>query len=84
VPYGTRITGELLAKIEKAEDAVRRIGIAQIRVRAHGDIARIEVLPADFEKLISNNDLLSKELRSLGFKYICLDIDGFRSGSLDG
>lgn len=83
VPYGTRITSELLMRIEKAEDAVRSLGIGQIRVRAHGDIARIEVLPSDFEKLLSNAGPLTKELRSLGFKYVCLDIEGFRSGSLD-
>jgi uncharacterized protein len=83
VPYGTRITGALLAKIERSEDAIREKGISQIRVRAHGDIARIEVLPDDFEKLISNADALTRELKALGFKYICMDIEGFLSGSMD-
>jgi len=83
VPYGTRITEDLLNMIEKAEEAVRSRGVAQIRVRAHGEIARIEVLPSDFEKLISDRKALSDDIKALGFRYVCLDIEGFRSGSLD-
>ncbi|MCE5296777.1 MAG: ATP-dependent sacrificial sulfur transferase LarE [Euryarchaeota archaeon] len=83
VPYGTRITGELLERIERAEDAVRTIGVTQLRVRAHDDIARIEVLPEEFAMLISDADGLVRELKELGFKYVALDLEGFRSGSLD-
>jgi uncharacterized protein len=85
IPYGTRITVELLHTIKKAEDVVRSFGIRQVRVRHHGDIARIEVRPEDFSKLIQ--DSFAKDLttafKKLGYRYITIDLEGYRSGSMN-
>lgn len=85
IPYGDRITAEVLARIEKGEDYLRSIDIRQYRVRSHGDTARIEVLPEDFSRLIekqTRNDLTSF-FKSLGYKYISLDLTGYRTGSMN-
>lgn len=85
VPYGTRITRELLSNIQAAEDAVRACGIRQVRVRHHGDTARIEVAPADFPRL-TETDAASRIVRSLkerGYTYVCLDLEGYRTGSMN-
>jgi uncharacterized protein len=84
-PYGQKITSEALEKIHKAETFIKKFGIKELRVRNHSETARIEILPGDFSKLI--NSSARKEtvdyLKSLGFKYITLDLQGFRSGSLN-
>jgi uncharacterized protein len=69
--------------VERAEDILFSLGFNNFRVRLHGDIARIEVLPSDFLALLQNKDLIMKELKNTGFKYICLDMGGYRSGSMD-
>ncbi len=85
VPYGTLLSRELLSRIEKAEDYLHGLGCMQIRVRCHGDLARIEAGPADFEVLVSpekRGDIVSR-LGNLGFAYVSIDLAGFRSGSWD-
>ncbi|HUL39384.1 MAG TPA: ATP-dependent sacrificial sulfur transferase LarE, partial [Methanomassiliicoccales archaeon] len=82
IPFGEVITIEKLGRIERAEDALRELGIGQLRVRHHGDLARIEVLPEDFTKVMANRKLIAERFRSIGFRYISLDIEGFRSGSM--
>jgi uncharacterized protein len=85
-PYGTPITEAALSRIEQSEDLLRhRLGFRQVRVRHHGSVARIEIDPIDFERMLSaplRASVLS-ELRSLGYTYVTLDLQGFRSGSLN-
>ncbi len=82
VPYGTAIDAALLSKLDRAELCLRRRGFHQFRVRHHGEIARIEVLPQDFERVIRDEELV-REIRELGYLYVCLDLMGFRSGSMN-
>jgi len=82
-PYGTTITKEELEKIEKAEDFIRKFGLKQFRVRHHDEIARIEVLKDDFNLILENSEKIISYFKELGFNYITLDIEGYRSGSLN-
>ena len=85
VPYGAHLTTELLARIEKAEDYLIELGCAQVRVRIHGDLARIEAAPTDFPILIASDarEEVINRLGTLGFARVTLDLAGFRSGSWD-
>ena len=85
IPYGTPISKETLSRIAKVEDFLRGLGIRQVRVRHHGPVARIEVAPADFQKLVGDDvrQDVSRFFRSVGYSYVALDLDGFRSGSLN-
>lgn len=85
IPYGTPITVEMLTRVGRAEEFIRSLGVQQVRVRHHGEIARIEVELSDIP-LISAPDArkaLTKYFRSIGYSYVTLDLDGFRSGSLN-
>lgn len=86
IQYGQLITPERLQRIERAEEFVRRLtGAKALRVRDHGNLARIEVAPAE-RKLLFSEDLLEKvgkALRELGFTYVCVDALGYRSGSMN-
>ncbi len=82
-PYGIEITKSRLEKVEKAEDFVRNLGVKQFRVRFHDDVARIEVLKDDFETVLKNSDEITKKFKEIGFKYVTLDIEGYRTGSLN-
>lgn len=79
IPYGERITAENLKRVELAEDFLKSLGFGQLRVRSHGDVARIELPADDLEKAFSCRTEISKRLRSIGFTYVALDMDGFRS-----
>lgn len=85
VPYGTRITPEILGTIQAAEDVLRSIGLRQVRVRHHGDTARIEAERKDFEKLIAGDAVkrITRALKELGYTYVCLDLEGYRTGSMN-
>ena len=85
IPYGVRITPEILHIVQAAEDLLRAHGFRQIRVRHHGDIARIEVTREDFAKLISVDatGTITAALKELGYTYVCLDLDGYRTGSMN-
>jgi uncharacterized protein len=85
VPYGTPITLEMLDQIGKAEAFLRSLGVRQLRVRYHGDVARVEVQPDDMHLLISDGDRQRavRRLQELGFRYVTLDLVGFRSGSMN-
>lgn len=83
VAFGERITREKLSMIDKAEEAVRRLGIVQVRVRTHGDIARIEVEPGDIPRLLESRAAIHEELTRLGYKYVTLDLAGYESGSMN-
>jgi len=81
--YGENITVEKLRMIEKAEQFLLDMGFKQMRLRLHGLLARIEVLPEEFAKVMNSRDKIYTELKNLGFSYITLDLQGFRSGSMN-
>lgn len=83
VAYGQPITPEALEKIEKAEDFLLDLGFTQFRVRMHSNLARIEVTDREFEDALRKKDKISRHLKDLGFDYVTLDLEGFRSGSMD-
>ncbi len=83
LPYGKILSAETLLRIDQAENWLKRFDLGTVRVRSHDDIARIEVDSDKFEKIISIRSNLIKEFRSLGWKYVTLDLEGFRSGSMD-
>jgi len=83
IPYGERITVKKLHRIEEAEAFLDGLGTGQLRVRLHGNLARIEVHKEDVEKILDNQSAVVRHLRSLGFAYIALDLEGYRSGSMD-
>jgi len=83
IPYGDEITEEMLAQIEAAEQALQDRGFRQVRVRVHGDVARIEVPPDELERLFRMRDVITAALREIGFAYVALDLAGYRSGSMD-
>ncbi len=86
IPYGTPVTVEALTRIAQAEEFLHDvIGIRQLRVRHHDTIARIEVEPADFLTLTEETTRakVADYFRSIGYSYVTLDLEGFRSGSLN-
>jgi pyridinium-3,5-biscarboxylic acid mononucleotide sulfurtransferase len=85
ISYGLEITSGKLTQVEKAEDFLRTLGLEEFRVRHHGDIARIEVPAGRIQEFASEpiRSKVAKKLRSLGFKFVTLDMTGFRSGSLN-
>ncbi|HEX77067.1 MAG TPA: ATP-dependent sacrificial sulfur transferase LarE [Dehalococcoidia bacterium] len=85
VPYGTAITPEILHRIAQAESYLRRLGVRQVRVRHHGPVARIEVGPEDIAPLSqeAQRQKVVAQLRELGYAYVTLDLEGYRSGSLN-
>jgi uncharacterized protein len=85
IPYETNVTEEMLQKIEKAEDLLFEKGYPGTRVRIHGDIARIECMPGYVERIIHDpaRDNIVNHLKKIGFRYISLDLEGYRSGSMD-
>jgi PP-loop superfamily ATP-utilizing enzyme len=82
---GTPITAEGLARVETCETALHRLGFAQCRVRSHGDIARLEVPPGEADRLVTAplRDEMVSVCKEAGFVYVALDLEGYRSGSLN-
>ena len=85
ISYGLEITQRRLRQIEEAEDFLRSLGLVEFRVRHHGDIARIEAHPEDICRVTTEpaRSAVVEKLKSLGFKYITIDLQGFRSGSMN-
>lgn len=85
IPYGTPVTAEVLVKIAEGEQVLRVLGMKQFRLRHHGDIARIEVEEKDLPIIIKEGvrQEIVKKLKTLGYKYIALDLTGYRTGSLN-
>jgi uncharacterized protein len=83
LPYGERITREKLTMIGEAEDYLRSMGINVLRVRHHGNMARIEVNCNDFPRIIDLSGKIVEKLKTLGYSYVSLDLQGFRSGSMN-
>ncbi len=82
-PYGDTISEEKLATVDKAEQFLLDLGFSQVRVRIHGNIARIEISPDEFNKLLSVKEEVDKKLKQLGFTYVTLDLSGYRTGSMN-
>ncbi|MCB0713838.1 MAG: ATP-dependent sacrificial sulfur transferase LarE [Ignavibacteriae bacterium] len=83
VPYGTAITREILDKIGNAEGRLRDLGFRELRVRHHDDVARLELPQNEFAQAILLADAIDKAVRESGYRYVALDLRGFRSGSLN-
>ena len=83
--YGEALTEEGLRRTEAAEALLADLGFSQYRVRVHGDLARIEVLPEDLSRLMSEpvRRKVHKALKELGFSYVCADLGGYRTGSMN-
>ena len=84
-PYGERITAEGLARVERAEEWLRDAepGLSQLRVRSHGDMARIEVPPGDIPLVAARAGEIAAALKGMGFAYVALDLQGYRTGSMN-
>lgn len=85
VPYGTEVTPERLALIERSEAALRELGFRQFRVRLHDKLARVEIAPEEMERAFSReaSTAISQALKRVGFTYVALDLEGYRQGSLN-
>ena len=81
--YGTRLDFNEMKKVDIVENFLKELDLYNVRLRIHGDIARIEVDDSDFDKVMKNKTKIVYKLKSLGYIYICLDLEGFRSGSMD-
>lgn len=82
-PYGEEITEERLARVEQAEQFLMDLGFEQVRVRSHGDLARIELCSADIPKAVEQREKIHAALKEFGFAYVALDLLGYRTGSMN-
>jgi uncharacterized protein len=83
VPYGTEVTVAVLSRVERAEVVLRDLGFTQVRVRHYGDTARIEVDVQDLERVVAAREAIVAGVRAAGYRYVTLDLEGFRSGNLN-
>lgn len=85
IAYGVPVTIERLSKVERGEAILRRLGFREFRVRVHGDLARIEIAPGELGRALNEDfaRLLSGEFKDLGFRFVTLDLEGFRSGAMN-
>ena len=85
VPYGQMVTIEKLSMVDKAENALKQLGFRQVRVRHHGDVARVEVAEDELPRALTPEMAaqMSAALKAIGFKYVTLDLEGYRTGSLN-
>ena len=82
-PYGEEITVDRLARVERAEQFLLDLGFRQVRVRSHGDLARIELCAVDIPEAIAQREKIYDALKSFGFAYVTLDLQGYRTGSMN-
>ena len=82
-PYGEEITEKRLARVERAEQFLMDLGFGQVRVRSHGDLARIELCAADIPKAVEQREKIHAALKEFGFAYVALDLLGYRTGSMN-
>ncbi|WCK52572.1 ATP-dependent sacrificial sulfur transferase LarE [Aneurinibacillus sp. Ricciae_BoGa-3] len=83
IPYGEAITLEKLNRVDAAESFLLNLGFRQVRVRQHEQLARIEVSPNEIVKLVSYSEMIVEKLKRIGYTYVCIDLQGYRSGSLN-
>ena len=83
--YGELITAEKLAMVEKAEQYLWNLGFSQVRVRVHGKVARIEIPPSEFQRILTNDlsENINCYFQKLGFLYVSLDLGGYKTGSMN-
>lgn len=84
IPYGTQVSVEILGRVDRAEAALHRLGFGQVRVRHYDDTARIEVELADLADVVGRRADVVEAVRGAGYRYVTLDLEGFRSGNLNG
>jgi len=82
-PYGTALTYEAMRRVEHGEEFLKTLGFYNVRLRVHGDIARIETDKEAFGRLLEQREEIIAVLKKLGYQYITIDLEGFRSGSMD-
>ena len=82
-PYGTRLSPERMRQVDEGEQFLRSLGFYNVRLRAHGSIARLEVDKKDMARLLEQAEAVTEKIKALGFFYVTLDLEGFRSGSMD-
>lgn len=85
LPYGTEVTIERLGQVEKGEELLRSLGFKQVRLRHHGELARVEIDPAELPRALEKEmaDRIVRAIKPLGFRYVALDLEGYRMGSLN-
>jgi len=83
IPYGSSITQSKIDQLDRSEAFLLKLGFKQVRVRHHGEIARIEVEPDEMKMVLNNREAIYAELQNLGFNYITMDIQGYRTGSMN-
>jgi pyridinium-3,5-biscarboxylic acid mononucleotide sulfurtransferase len=85
IAYGTTVTIERLSKVDRGEEILREFGFREFRVRHHDQLVRIEIAPAEMDRVLRKDLIaeLARRFRELGFKYVTLDLEGFRSGSMN-
>jgi uncharacterized protein len=85
IEYGRTVTAEALLQVERAEDALHQMGFRQVRVRHHGNLARVEIAREDLARALTLEvlDQMTAALRAIGFTYVTLDTEGYRSGSMN-
>src|SRR5436309_10390666 len=85
IPYGSPVTTDKLRMIDQGEEVMRGLGFSQCRVRHHGDVARIEIAREELSKALTIElfDRLSREFKKIGFRFVALDVDGYRTGALN-
>ena len=84
IPYGTQVSVEILGRVDRAEAALHRLGFQQVRVRHYDDTARIEVDLDELPSVIEQRDAVVDAVRGVGYRYVTVDLEGFRSGNLNG
>jgi uncharacterized protein len=85
LPYGTEVTDTRLAQVEQGEEKLRELGFRQVRLRHHGDLARVEIDPEELPRALdaSMTEAITAAIKPLGFRWVCLDLEGYRMGSLN-
>ena len=83
VPYGTPVTVEILSRVDRAEAALHQLGFRQVRVRHYGEIARLEVDETELARAVSARRAVIEAVKGAGYRYVTLDLEGFRSGNLN-
>ena len=85
IPYGTEVTPQTISVVERGEDAVRRLGFRQFRVRFHGDLVRLEIAGDELPKAftLESAAAYAEIFKKLGFLYVTIDVEGYRQGSLN-
>jgi uncharacterized protein len=85
IPYGVPVTSEVLSQVERAEAALRDLGFRQFRVRAHGELARIELAPDELPRGLESEmgKQIARGVKGAGFTFVTIDLEGYRQGSLN-